>query len=272
MTATDTEARPAPAGARDVVPGFGHVLRAEWVKLRTVRSTGWTLAATFVLGAGLTILMCWGNAEWLASAEADESPGSFITWGMMIAQICAVVLGALVVTTEYGTGMVRTTFAAVPARGRVLTAKSLLVVAVLFVVGTVTALVGYAGGNWFLEREGIGMALEGDVLRSMYGSGLYLAGIGLFTVAVGFVLRHTAGTISIVLALMLILGNMMNLVPGAIGEWLVKLMPGNAGSALAAPVSFNPNLLDPWPGFAVFAVETALLLGLAWALVRRRDA
>jgi ABC-2 type transport system permease protein len=216
--------------------------------------------------------MCWANADWLASADADESPGSFITWGMMIAQITAVVLGALVVTTEYGTGMIRSTFAAVPWRGRVLVAKSVVLVVVLFVVGTLTALVGYAGGNYFLDREGIGMALEGDVLRSMYGSGLYLAGIGLFTVAVGFLLRHTAGTISVVLALMLILGNMVNLVPGTFGEWLTKLMPGNAGSAVATPVSFNPNLLDAWPGFAVFGLETAVLLGAAWLLVRRRDA
>ena len=167
-------------------PGMGAVLRSEWLKLTTVRSTWWTLVATFVLGAGLTVLLCWGNAEWLASADADESPGSFVTWGMMIAQITAVVLGALVVTTEYGTGMIRSSFAAVPARGRVLAAKAVVLVAVLFVVGTVTALVGYAGGNYFLDREGIGMALEGDVLRAMYGSGLYLAGIGLFTVAVGF--------------------------------------------------------------------------------------
>ncbi len=275
MTATDVRPDPtatavaAPTGSR---PGFGHVLRSEWIKLRSVRSTWWTLAATFVLGAGLTILMCGLNAEWLASSEADESPGSFITWGMLIAQICAVVLGALVVTTEYGTGMVRATFTAVPARGRVLAAKALLVTMVLFVVGTVTALVGYAGGNWFLEREGIGLALEGDVLRSMYGSGLFLAGIGLFTVAVGFVLRHTAGTISVVLALVLILGNMVNLVPGEVGERLVKLMPGNSGAAVATPVSFNPNLLDAWPGFGVFAAEVAALLALAWALVRRRDA
>jgi ABC-2 type transport system permease protein len=253
-------------------PGLGAALRAEWLKLVTVRSTWWTLAATFALGAGLTILMCWANADWLASAEADESPGSFITWGMMIAQITAVVLGALVVTTEYGTGMIRSTFAAVPARGRVLFAKAAVLVVVLFVVGTATALVGYLGGNHFLDREGIGMSLSGDVLRAMYGSGLYLAGIGLFTIAVGFLLRHTAGTISVVLALMLILGNMVNLVPGEFGEWLVKLMPGNAGSAISTPVSFNPDLLDPWTGFAVFGLETAALLGLAWATVRNRDA
>ena len=195
-------------------PGFRPRLRAEWIKLRTVRSTWWTLAATFVLGAGLTILMCWANADWLASADADESPGSFITWGMMIAQITAVVLGALVVTTEYGTGMIRTHLRRRTRRAAGCSPpRRSLVTAVLFVVGTVTALVGYFGGNYFLDREGIGMALEGDVLRAMYGSGLYLAGIGLFTVAVGFLLRHTAGTISIVLALMLILGNMVDAGP-----------------------------------------------------------
>lgn len=272
MTATVMESGTVTERTDLTRPSFAATLRAEWIKLRTVRSTWWTLTATVLLGAGLTVLMCWGNADWLASADADESPGSFITWGMMIAQITAVVLGALVVTTEYGTGMIRTTFAAVPTRGRVLLTKSVLLVAVLFVVGTGTALLGYLGGNYFLDREGIGMALEGDVLRAMYGSGLYLAGIGLFTVAVGFLLRHTAGTISIVLALMLILGNMVNLVPGAFGEWLTKLMPGNAGSAIATPVSFNPNLLDPWVGFAVFCAETAVLLAAAYVVVRRRDA
>lgn len=272
MTATLMESGAVVERTDIARPSFAAVLNAEWVKLRTVRSTWWTLLATFVLGAGLTTLICWGNADWLASSEADESPGSFITWGMMIAQITAVVLGALVVTTEYGTGMIRTTFAAVPARGRVLAAKSLLVVGLLGVVGTVTALVGYAGGNYFLDREGIGMSLSGDVLRAMYGSGLYLAGIGLFTVAVGFLLRHTAGTISIVLALMLILGNMVNLVPGAFGEWVTKLMPGNAGSGVSTPVSFNPDLLDPWVGFAVFCAEIAVLLAAAYVVVKRRDA
>lgn len=272
MSATLMEAGAVVERTDVARPSFAAALRAEWLKLTTVRSTWWTVVATFALGAGLTILMCWGNADWLASPEADESAGSFITWGMMIAQICAVVLGALAVTTEYATGMIRTSFAAVPSRGRVLAAKSVVLTALLLVVGTVTALVGYAGGNYFLDREGIGLSLSGDVLRAMYGSGLYLAGIGLFTVAVGFVLRHTAGTISIVLALMLILGNMANLIPGALGEWVVKLMPGNAGSAIATPVSFNPNLLDPWTGFAVFLAETAVLLVAAYVLVRRRDA
>lgn len=268
---TLTQTRPVTTETEVAAPGFGAVLRSEWTKLRTVRSTWWTVAASAALGAGLTVLMCWANADWLASPEADESPGSFITWGMMVAQITAVVLGALVVTTEYGTGMIRSTFAAVPRRGQVLAAKAIVVAALLFVVGTLSALAGYAGGNYFLDREGIGLPLEGDVLRSMYGSGLFLAGIGLFTVAVGFLLRHTAGTISIVLAQMLILGNMVNLVPGTFGEWLTKLMPGNAGSPISTPVSFNPNLFDPWTGFAVFCAQTAALLAVAWFMLRKRD-
>ncbi|MTV29055.1 ABC transporter permease, partial [Nitriliruptoraceae bacterium ZYF776] len=132
--------------------------------------------ALVVLGAGLTTLICWGNADWLANENTEgDSPGSFITWGMMIAQVCAVIVGALAVTSEYGTGMIRTSFAAVPRRGMVFLTKAVVVCGALFVVGTLTALLGYFGGNYFLDREGIGMALEGDVARSMYGNGLFLA-------------------------------------------------------------------------------------------------
>ncbi|MCW2790735.1 MAG: transporter permease [Aeromicrobium sp.] len=252
--------------------GFGRTLSSEWVKLWSVRSTWWTMIALVVLGAGLTTLICWGNAEWLASAEADESPGSFITWGMMIAQVCAVIVGVMTVTSEYGTGMIRTTLAATPARGRVLAAKAVVVTGLLFVIGTLTALLGYLGGNWFLDREGIGMSLEGAVARSMYGSGLFLAGLGLFSLAVGFLVRHTAAAISIVLALVFVIGNMVMLVPGDVGIFLERIMPGNAGGALASPVPFNPHLLDAWPSFGIFVAEIAAVLGAAWLLLRRRDA
>ena len=253
-------------------PGFGATLRSEWLKLTSVRSTWWTLGAMVVLGAGLTTLICWGNAEWLASAEADESPGSFITWGMMIAQITAVVLGTLVVTTEYATGMIRTSIAAVPRRGRVFAAKTIVLTSLLFVVGTATALLGYLGGNFFLDREGIGMALEGDVLRAMWGSGVFMAGLGLFAAATGFLLRHTAATISLVIGLVFVVGNMVMLVPGDFGIWLERLMPGNAGGAIASPVPFNPNLLDAWPSLAIFLGEVALLTAAAVTLLKRRDA
>lgn len=258
---------------RQIKPvGFGHAVRSEWIKLTSIRSTWWTLAALVVLGAGLTTLLCWGNADWLASGEADESPGSFITSGMMLAQVCAVILGVMTVTSEYGTGMVRTTLAAVPARGRVLAAKVVVLTGVLFVVGTFAALLGFVGGNYFLDREGIGLALEGDVARSMYGSGLFLAGLGLLSAAVGFLVRHTAAALSMVLALVFVVGNLVLLIPGSLGEWITKLMPGNAAGSIATPVEFNPDLLDPWTGFAVFLVEVAVLMVAGLLVFKKRDA
>jgi len=254
-------------------PGFGATLRAEWIKFWSVRSTFWSTAMLFVLGAGLTVLVCATSAAWLASGEADESPLSFVTWGLMFAQITAIVLGTLVVTSEYGTGMIRATLAATPRRGSVLAAKAIVLSGTLFVVGTVTAFAGFFGGNFFLDREGIGIALGDEgVLRAMLGSGLYMAGLGLFAAAVGFLIRHTAAALSVVLALVFVVGNMAFLLPGTWGEWTAKLMPGNAGSGVATPVSFNPELLDPWVGFAVFAGEIALLTVIAWATFRRRDA
>jgi ABC-2 type transport system permease protein len=275
VTATDTTVTLDPdrnvPGVRR--PGFAETLHAEWIKFWTVRSTAWATAMLFVLGAGLTVLICATNAEWLASGEADENPGSFITFGMTFAQITAIVLGTLAVTSEYGTGMIRATLAATPRRGAVLAAKAVVLAGTLVVVGTVTAVAGYLGGNWFLDREGIGLALSDDgVLRSMLGSGLYMAGLGLLAAAVGLLVRHTAAALSIVLALVFVVGTMVVLLPGAWGEWASKLMPGNAGASIATPVSFNPNLFEPWVGFAVFCGETAVLLLVGYLSFRRRDA
>ncbi len=248
------------------------VLRSERIKLTTLRSTWWTLAALVVTGVGGTILLTGLNAEWLAGPEADEAPGSFITAGLQFSAVCAVVLGALVATNEYGTGTIRSTLAATPVRGRVLAAKAVIVAAVLLVAGTATALLGYAGGNWFLDREGIGLSLEGAVARSMYGYGLCLAGLGLLSMAAGFVLRSTALTITLVLATLFVLTNLALLIPGEAGEWVVKLMPGNAASGIGTPVMFNPQLLDAWTGFGVFMAEVAAMALLGWYLLRHRDA
>jgi ABC-2 type transport system permease protein len=277
MTVTDVSTTVALDPTRNVPgvrrQGFPDALRAEWIKFWTVRSTTWSTVMLFVLGAGLTALVCATSAEWLASSEADESPGAFLTWGMMFAQITAIVLGTLAVTSEYGTGMIRATLAATPKRGVVLAAKAVVLTVTLFVAGTVTAFAGYFAGNWFFENQGIGIGLgEEGVLRAMFGSGLYMAGLGLLAAAVGLLIRHTAAALSVVLGLVFVVGNMVFLLPGAWGEWIGKLMPGNAGSGVAMPVSFNPDLLDPWVGFAVFSGEVAALLLVGYVVFRRRDA
>jgi ABC-2 type transport system permease protein len=252
--------------------GLKETVRSEWIKLWSVRSTAWTLASLVVLGVGLTALVCATSADWLASPEADESPTSFVTWGMMIAQLTAVVLGVLVVSSEYATGMIRTTVAATPRRSRVLVAKSLVVTGVLFVAGVVTAVGGYFAGNAFLDAAGVGVPLDQEgVLRALVGNGLYLALLGLMAAALALLVRHTAAAISVLLGLVFVVGNLVGLIPGAVGDWLEKLMPGNAGSSIASVEPFNPNLLGAWTGFGVFALETAVLLVIAGVAFARRD-
>jgi len=274
MTAVTTDRDTSrPAVHRAASPGFGSTLHAEWLKFWTVRSTRWSFVAMFVLGAGLTVLVCATSADGLAGGGEGEAPGSFVTFGMMFAQITAIVLGALTVTSEYGTGMIRATLAATPRRGAVLAAKALVVTGTLFVAGVVTAVAGYLGGNAFLDAAGVGVDLGDDgVLRALVGSGLYMAGLGLFAAAAGLLLRHTAAVLSLVLALVFVVGNMAFLLPGSWGEWTAKLLPGNAGSPVATPVPFNPLLLDPWTGFAVFSAEVAALLLVGWLVFSRRDA
>jgi ABC-2 type transport system permease protein len=253
--------------------GFREALAAEWIKFWTVRSTRWSLGLLFLLGAGLTTLVCWAAADAIASGEAGEDPGSFITWGLVFSQLTALAVGTLVITGEYGTGMIRATLGAVPRRGLVLAAKALVLTGVLFVAGVVTAVVGYLGGNTFLDRAGVGVAASDDgVLRSLLGSGLYLAVLGLFALGLGLLIRHTAAALTVGMALVLVIGNLAYVLPGEWGEWVAKLLPGNAGSQVATAVSFNPGALGPWTGFAVFVAETAAVLLAGYLVFRRRDA
>jgi ABC-2 type transport system permease protein len=269
QTLTPPRTAAAPTGGA----GLPRALHAEWIKLWTVRSTGWSVAAMVALGAGLTTLVCALVAPELAGGQESEPIGAFITWGLLFAQVTAVVLGALTVTAEYGTGMIRATLAATPRRGTVLAAKALVLSGTLFVAGTLTAVAGYLGGNWFLDAAGVGVDLGDDgVLRALLGSGLYMAGLGLFAAAVGLLVRHTAAALSIVLGVVFVAGTMVFLIPGAWGEWIGKLMPGNAGSVITAPVSFNPVALEPWPGFGVFMAEVAVVLLVGWVTFRKRDA
>src|SRR4051794_2186125 len=140
-------------------PSLGRTVRSEWIKLSSIRSTWWTALAMIVLGAGFTTIISGVVAGDIASGKSGDSPGEYITQGLIFSQISAVVLGALVVTSEYGTGLIRSTLAATPVRARVLAAKAIVLSGFLFVIGVITSFLGYFGGNAFFRHQGIGISL-----------------------------------------------------------------------------------------------------------------
>ncbi len=272
-TLTEVAPRPRTASAPAPRVGLREALDAEWTKIRSVRSTFWTMITMVVASVGLTALVCAVAAADLANGTETEPVGAFVTWGLLFGQIAALVLGVLVMSAEFSSGMIRTTLSALPRRGRVIAAKAVVLAGLLFVLGTITAFASFLAGNAFLSAEGIGLSFSDDgVLRALVGSGLYLAVLGLFGFGLALLMRHTAGAVTVGIAMVFVIGNLVGIIPGATGEWLMKLSPGNAGSTLATVESFNPILLSPWTGFAVFVAETLALIAFGFWRFKRRDA
>ncbi|WP_436770865.1 ABC transporter permease subunit [Yinghuangia sp. YIM S09857] len=259
--------------------GFGAFLNAEWIKIRTVRSTFWTLVSLAVVSIGLTVLICALSADSLAEdlaetpPDPDAHPDELISVGVVFGQVAALVLGVMVMSSEYATGMIRSTLTAMPRRTSVLVAKATVLVALLFVIGTIVAFIGYFAGNAFFENKDIGVPLDSPgVTRALIGNGLYVAVLGLFGFALALLMRHTAGAITVGLAMIFVVGSLVSLLPGSWGDWVSKLMPGNAGGAITAARQYDDSLLSPWVGFGVFCAEVGALLLLGWWRFSRKDA
>lgn len=260
--------------------GFSHVLSSEWMKIRTVRSTFWTLITMFAGSAAVSFLICLAAADSIAKDRAAGKPdsGDVVLLGLaIVGQIAAYVLGVMTISSEYSTGGIRSTLTAVPRRTEILVAKAVLLAALVFAVGLATAFACFFAGNIGLDAKHVGVSLsDPGVTRGIVGSGLYLAGLTLFGLAVGFLLRHTAGAITIGLALIFVVSGLVGLIPGSIGEWIYKVMPANAGAQITqfgeTRSDQSHKLFSPWVGFAVFCLEIAVLLVAGGLLFEKRDA
>lgn len=276
-TAPVTAGRPGPA--IEGRAGFGNVISSEWMKIRTVRSTFWTLITLFAGSALISLLICLAAADQYAkdlAAGKPDAPDIVLTGLVFIGQIAAYVLGVMTISAEYSTGGIRTTLTAMPRRVEILVAKAVLLAVMVFVIGLATAFLCFFLGNIPLDAKNVGVTLSyPGATRGVFGSALYLAGLAVFGLAMGFLLRHTAGAITIGLAVIFIIGNLVQLIPGSVGRWLYKVMPGNAGSQVTTfgDTSRNPDkAFAPWTGFAVFLIEVAVLLIVGAILFERRDA
>lgn len=281
-----TTASPAaPVSASEAVGArrrarFGGILLAEWTKIRSVRSTVWTLILFVVLTVGITagltalVVGSWnspGSAGGQAQIAADPV-GFILGAGISFGQLTICVLGVLVISAEYSTGVIRASLLAVPRRIPMLAAKSAVFAGMLIVLAEIVAFGSFFVGSALLHSK-VPVALgDPGVTRSVVGAGLYLTVLGLFALAIGGLIRHTAGAIAAVIGAVLVLPILTGLLPGSLGHHVNAYLPEQAGSLIYQAHPQTSPLLSPWQGFGVFCGWTAVLLGAAGYLLVRRDA
>jgi ABC-2 type transport system permease protein len=263
---------------RDAV-GFGHLLLAEWTKLRSLRSTTWLLAVMVALTLGISgLATALFMAQWDSLQTADRQHllvdpiGLILQPGASYGQIAVCVLGVMVIAGEHSTGMIRTSLLAVPRRTPMLAAKAAVFAALVFVVAELIAFPSFFIGQANLQRH-VPISLgDPGVLRAVVGLGLYLAVMGLFALAIGALIRHVAGAIACALGFVLVVSGLTALLPGRLGERMSAYLPGDAGQQILSSGHDPGALLSPWQGFGVLCLWTALLLGAAVWRLQRRDA
>lgn len=263
---------PAPTTARLL----GANVRAEWTKLRSVRSTTWTLLATVGLAVGFGALIgasqmaSWDDLDRVEQLRFDAT--SFSLSGLFLAQLAVGVLGTVIVTSEYATGQIRATLGATPQRLTVLGAKATTFVGVVLVTGLIASFSAFGVGQAIFASKGLQASItDPGVLRAVSGGALYLTGIGLLGLGIGTILRRAAGAIASLVALLFILPIVTGFLPSSFQDAVGKYLPAQAGMAIFNVVP-APQTLSPWVGFGVLLAYGAVALAVGGLLLVRRDA
>ena len=266
---------PRPPAGRPLGPDL---VRAEWTKLRTVRSTWWALLLTAAAMVGLGVLFAarYSVGGVSPADRARLDPAAWSLSGFFLAQLAVGVLGVLAITSEYASGSVRATLAATPQRRAVLAAKAIVVGTVTVLVGTASSVAAFLAGQAILAGKDL-QAHLGDpgVARSVVGAGLYLAVLGLLALGLGTLVRSTAGAVAVVTGLVFVLPGIVGALPSSWERAVTPYLPSDAGQAPIGRTKFAPqgvHLLPPWTGFAAGCAYAAAALVAAAVLLNRRDA
>lgn len=268
---------------------FWRLLRSEWIKLWTLRSTWWTLGSTVVIMVGFALMMAvvvqfltdqMGDVEMApeerASMDALFGAPTVIAGGYEFAALVVAVLGAMLITGEYSTGMIRSTFAAAPGRLGAFAAKATVLAVVTAVLTTVSLLLGWLVSLPLLEANDMAMDWsDSDQLRQLYGVVIYTVLVALFALGIGTLLRHTAGAIFTTVAVFLVIPMVFGIAVAFASslDWVLavnKYLPSVAGSAITPSGAQVPDVLDPWVGVGVLAAYTVIVV-VAGALRLKLD-
>ncbi len=252
-----------------------HVLRSEWTKLWTLRSTRWSFVAAIVAMGALGPLVAavqmnrWTHLEAHERAVYDSIDTG--VGGYHLAQLAIGVLGVLVISGEYSTGMIRSSLVAVPRRLPVLWAKLGVFAAATFALMLVASFVSFFAVQAIVRQRHVQHALgDPHALRAVVGTALFLTVLGALAVALGALVRSTAGGIALFVFLLFVLPGITGILPSSVADSVNPYLPLNAGFAVTTSTFENSHHLAPWTGFAVFCGYTAAaVIAAAIALVRR---
>lgn len=260
---------------------FRRLVAAEWIKLRSLRSTWWTLAV------GLLFLPAFAVSRVASIAQVPEAAGTewmvgavYVTSGVALTQLAFCTLGVLVVSGEYGTGQVRSTFLASPGRLSVLAAKLVVTCAAVAVASLVGVALAWAASAPFFDETGMSIDLtRSEDLRILLGVPLYLATAAALAFGIGTIVRSSAAGVATVLGVLLVVENGLAAIPWGPVQTLAAHLPASAGSRLlqsdvagSVITVSDSTALTPWEGYGVMLAWVVAILVVAGVLVRRRDA
>ena len=277
MTIAMTQAAAAAAGRQRLRVTQPRVLLSEWTKFRSLRSTVWTLLTAVVLSIGIGALFSAVTAsQYHTFSPGDKANFNPITTslnGMLFAQLAIGVLGVLLISGEYSTGMIRSSLTAVPRRLPVLWAKLGVFAGVVFSVTLVTSFVSFFLGQALLSSEHLNVAISAPgALRSVIGTALYATVAGMIGMALGGLLRNTAAGISTFVAVFFVIPPLTGLLPSSWSSHFVQYLPSNAGEVLFGGARGLAHPLAPWTGFGLLCAYAVVMIGFAAWRLRRTDA
>ncbi|GAA2048047.1 ABC transporter permease subunit [Catenulispora yoronensis] len=280
-TATHPFSGAAPASGGMTAPigpvkaTFGGALRSEWTKIRSVRSTFWTLVVALVATIGVSVLVSIGTVgskSGVQDLKTTGDPTSQTMSGFILGMLVMVVFGAMSITAEYSTGMIRTSFTAQPRRLVMLAAKATVLTVVALVVGLVSSLTSFLIGAQIFAGHDVHVALgDPNVLRAVVGGGLFMAVTALLSFGLGTALRHTAGSITAGVGLMFLLPVLQSFLPSAWRDAMTRWLPINAGGNILTTKD-TEHMFSAWTGFGIFTLYAVVALAIGFWLTQRRDA
>lgn len=252
--------------------GLADVLRSEFSKLCSVRSTYWTLVAALALNVGFAALEAIFLPSRLSAGDAAGLDAVRVSLGgSHLSQVAFGVLGVLVITGEYSSGMIRVTFCAVPRRRLVLAAKATVFTATGLVVGIAVSFAAYFVFEGLLAGDRLRSSIgDPGVARAVVGGGLYLAALGLLGLGIGAIIRSTAGAVATLFTLLFIPQILAELLPHAWKVSIGRYLPMQAGSQIFSQHS-EAGALSPWTGFGVFSLYAVFALVAGFILINKRD-